>query len=360
MRILIINPFGIGDVLFTTPLIRAIKEAHPDAFLGYWCNERVEAVLKNNPSIDKIFILSRGDLKKIWKKSKIKGLRKVLNLRNEIKKEGFEISIDFSLDHRYSLMARYSGIKKRIGINYKNRGKFLTEKIDIDWYKDKHVVEYYLDTLNFLGILRPQNPRLEVFLSPEERPWADRFLEENRVGKEEIIIGVSPGGGESWGENAVYKHWPVENYRELIKAIIRESNSKVIIFGSQSETEICKTVSSDLPEDKVINTAGELTIFQFIALLEKCKLLICNDGGPIHVATGLKVNTVSIFGPVDEKVYGPYPPEENHIVIKKDLPCRPCYRNFRFPGCDNNHRCLRDITVKEVYSTVKELMEVKN
>ena len=346
--------------MFTTPVIRAIKEAYPQAFIGYWCNERVEPVLKNNPNIDKIFALSRGDWKKIWKRNKIEAIRRGWDLRKEILNEKFEISIDFSLDHRYGLMARSFGIKRRIGINYKNRGKFLTEKIDIDWYKDKHVVEYYLDTLSFLNIPRPQNPRLEVFLSSEERQWADRFLKENRLEEKDSIIGVSPGGGESWGENAVYKHWPVENYRELIKVIIRESNSKVIIFGSQSEIEICKTVSSDLLEDKVINTAGELTIFQFIALLEKCKLLICNDGGPIHVATGLKVNTVSIFGPVDEKVYGPYPPEENHIVIKKDLPCRPCYRNFRFPGCNNNHRCLRDITVKEVYSAVKELIEVKN
>ncbi len=356
MRILIINPFGIGDVLFTTPVIRAIKNAYPQAFIGYWCNERVVPVLKNSPNINKIFALSRGDWKKIWKRNKIEAIRRGWDLRKEILNEKFEISIDFSLDHRYGLMARSFGIKRRIGINYKNRGKFLTEKIDIDWYKDKHVVEYYLDTLNFLDIPRPQNPRLEVFLSPEERQWADGFLKENRFEEKDVIIGVSPGGGESWGENAVYKHWPSEKFKNLIELVIKNFNSKVIIFGSENEKNICNQIVAAFASERVINTAGKITLSQFMALVERCKLLVCNDGGPIHVATALGVKTVSLFGPVDEKVYGPYPPEGNYIVIKKDLPCRPCYRNFRFPGCDNNHRCLRDITVKEVYSTVKKFL----
>ncbi len=72
-KFLIINPFGIGDVLFTTPVIRAIKDNQPDSFIGYWCNERVEPILKNNPRIDKIFALSRGDIRKIYHQFRIKG-----------------------------------------------------------------------------------------------------------------------------------------------------------------------------------------------------------------------------------------------------------------------------------------------
>ncbi len=342
--------------MFTTPVIRAIKNAYPQAFIGYWCNERVVPVLKNNPDINKIFALSRGDWKKIWKRNKIEAIKRGWDLRKEILNEKFEISIDFSLDHRYGFMARSFGIKRRIGINYKNRGKFLTEKIDIDWYKDKHVVEYYLDTLSLLNIPRPQNPRLKVFLSPQERQWADGFLKENRLGEKDIIIGISPGGGESWGKNAVYKHWPSEKFKNLIELVIKNFNSKVIIFGSENEKNICNQIAAAFTSERVIDTAGKITLSQFMALVERCKLLVCNDGGPIHVATALGVKTVSLFGPVDEKVYGPYPSEENHIVIKKDLPCRPCYKNFRFPGCSNNHKCLRDITVEEVYSAIKKFL----
>ena len=74
------------------------------------------------------------------------------------------------------------------------------------------------------------------------------------------------------------------------------------------------------------------------------------------MAVALGVKTVSMFGPVDEKVYGPYPSNEKHAVIKKDLPCRPCYKAFKFTGCSNNRKCLKDITVDEVYGQVKGLL----
>ena len=66
-KFLIINPFGIGDCLFTTPVISALKEKYPNSFIGYWCNERVSDLLKNDPRIDKVFELSRGDIKRVYK-----------------------------------------------------------------------------------------------------------------------------------------------------------------------------------------------------------------------------------------------------------------------------------------------------
>ena len=151
-RVLIINPFGIGDVLFTTPVVKAIKEAHPDSFIGYWCNRRVEDILKNNKNINKIFALSRGDIKKTYSKSKLEGIFKTIGLLNMLKKEKFEVAFDFSLDHRYGLIAKMAGIKQRIGFNYKNRGRFLTDKIELEGYSKKHVVEYYLELLRFTDI----------------------------------------------------------------------------------------------------------------------------------------------------------------------------------------------------------------
>ncbi|MCX5712228.1 MAG: hypothetical protein NTY47_04030 [Candidatus Omnitrophica bacterium] len=99
-RFLIINPFGIGDVLFTTPVVRAIKSAYPKSHIVYWCNERVSPILKNNPNIDKIIALSRGDLKKIFKISWLGGIKANLGLFKSIKAQKCDICLDFSLDHR--------------------------------------------------------------------------------------------------------------------------------------------------------------------------------------------------------------------------------------------------------------------
>jgi ADP-heptose:LPS heptosyltransferase len=73
------------------------------------------------------------------------------------------------------------------------------------------------------------------------------------------------------------------------------------------------------------------------------------------MAAALGIKSVSIFGPVDELVYGPYPPSANHVVIKRDIPCRPCYRNFKFWGCDNDRACIKPIGVDEVFEAVRRI-----
>ena len=90
------------------------------------------------------------------------------------------------------------------------------------------------------------------------------------------------------------------------------------------------------------------------ALFEQCRLAIVNDAGPLHVAVAVGVKTVSIFGPVDPKIYGPYP-AEGHSVVQKDLPCQPCYRRFCMANCEHIS-CLSELSVEEVYRKVKGIL----
>ena len=419
-KFLIINPFGIGDVLFTTPVIRAIKDRHPDSFIGYWSNERVGELLISNPKIDRVFALSRGDIKRIYKNSSLKRLTALFKLINDIRKERFDVAFDFSLDSRYGLWSKLAGIKKRIGLDYKNRGRFLTDKVKLAGYSGKHVVEYYLDLLNFTdphcrahfgsaSLTIPQTiPSLsreslgyKLEVSDEVSARAKKILAEHGIMAADLFIGVAPGGGASWGKDATYKQWPAERFAELADRLTKDLNAKVVLLGSADEKPIAEIVLgkivlscprkrasiNDAPLDSrwslprawipafagmtrggndnepnqaiaptMVNLTGRLSLKELTAIISELKLLICNDGGPLHMAVALGVKTVSIFGPVDERVYGPYPPGAKHIVVKKDLPCRPCYKDFRFTGCSNNRKCLGDISVDEVHEKVKSLM----
>ena len=167
-KILIINIFGIGDVLFTTPLVRNIREAFPDAYIGYVCNKRAQAVLGNNPHINKIFIYERDDYYALYKTSKIQFLKKFSASLSEIKKERFDVVFDFSMSRSSSFLMWFLGIKQRIGLNYKNRGALLTTKINIDGFEGKHVVEYYLELLERLRI--PIRSRQMDVFSDTRRP----------------------------------------------------------------------------------------------------------------------------------------------------------------------------------------------
>lgn len=354
LKVLIINPFGIGDVLFTTPVVRAIKDNYPESFIAYWCNQRVQGILRSNPNLNKIFPLSRGDLKEIFKKSKINGIKIFLSLIFALRKEKFDIVFDFSLDHRYGLISKILGIKRRIGLDYKNRGRFLTDKLDIEGYSNTHVIDYYLSLLKLIGI-SAKNNSMELFVTEADKVHAKNLLLRYGIKNSDTVIGIVAGAGLSWGKDAKFKHWPATNFVKLIDKLSGVDNIRVILLGDELEHYIADTILSSL-QNKVINLVGQTDLAELIAVIDGLNVLVSNDGGPLHIAVALGVKTVSIFGPVDEKVYGPYPVSNRHIVVNLDMACRPCYHNFRLPACEYNHECINSITVEQVYSAVEKLL----
>ena len=354
-KFLIINPFGIGDVLFTTPVIRNIKESIPDSFIGYWCNERVAAVLRMNPDINKIFALNRGDIKRISRGSWFKEPGLWLGLLNEIKKEKFEVAFDFSLDHRSGLLSKLAGIRQRIGYNYKNRGKFLTDRINISGYGLKHIIEYYIDLLKFAGIT-PRVREMSLPLDENLRKRAQDILRQCGIDTNLKMIGIAPGGGASWGKDAGFKRWPAANFAWFINKLNEGFKVNIVLLGDQQDKSIADRIEGAVKQ-KIINLAGKTNLEELSAFISNLDVLVANDGGPLHMAVALGVRTVSIFGPVDDLVYGPYPKSDRHIAIRRHFSCQPCYINFRFKGCSHNLKCLEDISVDEVIDSVKKLLK---
>ncbi|PIP18818.1 MAG: hypothetical protein COT38_00010 [Candidatus Omnitrophica bacterium CG08_land_8_20_14_0_20_41_16] len=353
-KVLIINPFGIGDVLFTTPVIRAIKEKYPDSFIGYWCNQRVEPLIRMNSKIYKVFALSRGDIKKLYQESFLSGFWNSLKLVFSLKKEHFDICLDFSLDHRYSLLSKIVGIKKRIGFNYKGRGRFLTDKIDITGYNQKHIVEYYLDLLRFLNI-EPKDKSLELSIPIAALIKAKNILSGAQVEGGDLIIGIAPGGGGSWGKDAGYKHWPALRFAQVADKLIDEFKTKIVLVGDDTERAIADVIVNSM-RTKPIDLVGKVSLEVLPGLIKTFNLFITNDGGPMHIAVALRVKTVSVFGPVSEIVYGPYPDNRNHVVLKWDGECRPCYKNFRMPVCDKDKECLKQVSADAVFEASRILL----
>ena len=349
VKILFVNPFGIGDVLFTTPLIKPLKEKGNSIY--YWCNERVVDILKYNRAIDAIFALSRGDLKKVFKISTCQAFKRAIDLIKKIKKERFDIAFDFSLDYRYSLILKILGVKKILGFDYKGKGRFLTDKIKIKCFDTMHMVNYYSMLLKFIDKKLEPDDKMELFVGENEKVWADELLRRSGIDDNDILIGIAPGGGASWGEGAFRKHWPRENFAYVADGLITTDRYKIILFGSEKEENICNFIACRMKKN-LINLCNRTSLGQFAAVLQRCKLLITNDGGQLHMASTLNIKTVSLFGPVDERVYGPYSSSKDHIIITGDVKCRPCYKNFRYPLC-YNRVCLDSIEPSRVIEAVR-------
>jgi len=357
-KILIINPYGIGDCLFTTPLIQILKSYNPDIKIAYLVNERTAPIFNNNPHIEKTFIYEKDTFRKLWGSSKKEFFKQLSALLLDVKREKFDCAVDFSMVQEFSFFCWLAGIKKRIGYNFKNRGVFLTDKLNLTEFKDKHIVEFYTRLLSLINISVDDIPHLSLFI-PE---FAYKRLEEivkNHNIDIGSIISVAPGAGKSWGKDALYKHWPEEHYSELLDKITGNFDIKVLLIGDSNEKEKCERIKANCQkQDKIINVAGETNLLEAALIFSKSRVVITNDGGLLHVAVAVNASTVSIFGPVDENVYGPYPINDKHIAIKNDtMSCRPCYRKFKFPKCIYGQQCLKNIKAEAVFKSVCKILK---
>jgi len=354
-KILILNPFGIGDVIFSTPLVEILKKNFPDSYIGYICNRRVSELLETNPRVGKIFIYEKDDYRDEWKRSKAGCIKKILSFLNDIRKEKFDISIDLSLTYQNSMLLKLIGIKKRVGFNYRNRGRFLTDKIEIQGFDSKHVVEYYLDMLGPLKITREGlSIAPAIYVSRQNIDWTDNFLRDNGMSGADKFVGLIPGCGASWGKDAYYRRWSAWKFAEVADYIAERHHYKILIFGDSKETALCEKVRNEM-RAKPLLTCGKTTLGQLTALLDRCDLVITNDGGPLHMAVAMRKKTVAIFGPVNEKVYGPYPPSERYTIVSSDEPCRPCYKNFKYGKCDELN-CLKNVRPADVIKAAERLI----
>ncbi len=351
-KILVINIFGIGDVLFTTPLLANLKRAFPQTQIGYLCNRRSSVVLEHNPRIDKTFFYDRDEFAAASKQSKFGYLKKLKSFWGEIKEERYDCVIDVSLSSFTSFFCFFIGIPKRIGFNFKNRSPYLTDKITLKGYEGRHVIEYYLDLLSYIGV-EPKHKELELYLDKEDEEFAQSFLKSHGLDNKSNLIGLVVGGGASWGKDADYKRWGADNYAKLADKLIEKFSCEVILFGDKLETSLCQNVVEKMVK-KPILACGETTVKQMAALAKRMRLMVVNDGGPLHICVAAQAKTVSIFGPVDERVYGPYP-SEGHAVVTKQISCRPCYHKFKRASC-SHVSCLKTLMVDDVFHTIKEAL----
>ncbi|MBF0570947.1 MAG: glycosyltransferase family 9 protein [Candidatus Omnitrophica bacterium] len=351
-KILIINPYGIGDVLFTTPVISNLRRANPNAVIAYLANSRTADFLKHNPDINKIFVYDRDKFVEVYRQNPLKFAQKWALLFNDIRCEKFDVVFDFSLNNMFGFLSAASGIKRRIGFNYRGRGQFLTGKIKLAGFEDKHVVDYFLDLLGLVDVPVVER-HLTLAVPSQDCSWAKDWILKSGIDVRKPLVAVFPGGGESWGKQARYRLWGAANYAQLVDKVIENFDAAVILLGDSKDKDLCREVSR-LSHFALYDAAGQTSLLGLAALFKKCRAAIINDAGAVHVAAALGVKALSIYGPVDPNVYGPYPPVE-HMTVQKGLPCQPCYRRFRMPYC-SHISCLRDLSVEEVYRKVQSIL----
>ena len=353
-KILIVNPFGIGDAIFSMYLVEALKKNLPQTQIGFLGNERVSGLLRMNRSIDVCHEFNRDEFRALKKRNSAAFLFRLLAFAASVKKERYGAMFDLSLGREFGFAGACLGIRRRIGFNFKRRGLWLTHRTKLEAYEKKHVVEWQAGLLEALNLKAGDIPaKLPLVVSVQAAQEARNFLAQHGVVEGAAVLAVAPGGGKSWGSNATYKQWAPERFAEAVEQSRSAGHTVALLLGDAEEKPLLEKAKNALSVPAVV--AAGLRLEVVCALLQKSRALLCNDGGLLHLANALGVSTASMYGPVDEKVYGPYGAGVRREVLTEAVPCRPCYHKFHFPPCGHDRRCLEELSVEKVSAALQKI-----
>ena len=330
---------GIGDMIWLTPSLIALKRKFPKSEITVISQETTPLdVLKGSGIVNKCFSLSLPLFKGI--SGKLKLLKKIMSIKPDI-----AISNSASPCFTSSFISFLSGAKIRIGQNRKWRGFLNT--IIVPSYNHIHEVEANLNIFSSIGV-STDSKELFMQVSEQDKVFASRWLTSKKVCPGDLLIGIHPGPAGKYG-----RQWDINKFVELCGLIGKNKKLKIIVFGGPNEESLVKFISSCL--EGVLGYIGASTLNRTASLISKCSLFISNDSGLTHIASTVGVPVIAIFGPT--VFWQVRPRGEKVAVIRKDLPCSPCYKVGKPIRC-KTLECLKQITVNEVFKEADKMLSI--
>lgn len=338
-NILIIQLWGIGESILTSPAISTLRKKFPKSNIEILLTERNKEVYFKNKDINKIISIKLNPFSII--KFSIKNYKK------------YDLVIDMEEYLNISSIISFFIGKKRIGYSHNIRSILYTGTIK---YNDKqHCSQTFADLLKPLDINFKVNRLIKLNYSSNDKKIVDSLLLKNKINKNNFIVGIVPGAAES----AKSRMWPKENFVELSNNLIKKNKKiKIIFIGNNEEKSLIDDIINKIKEkNKTINLAGRITLKQLFYLAEKCNLLISNDTGPMHIAAAQDVKTIGLFGPNLPVRFKPL--NKKSISIYKGKICKfsPCINVHKgeVPDCyykgKDYQKCMKEIKVEDVFKS---------
>lgn len=324
-RILIASTTGLGDSLWGTPAIRALKSHFPKSFLGLLTSPIGAALYKNNPYLDEIYTIKKPILLSCGK------------LLFPLKKKQFEIALIFHFSQRPILpLVSLCSPNQIIGTTQINKGldKLLTYPLK---RKHQHEIKRRLEMVKAIGV-PSKGTNMDIFLTKNERETA-----KNLLNQASFPIGIHPGAKNR------FKQWDPIHFINLGRRLQKEYGATAFITGGYEEKALAQKVASHIPG--AYSLAGTLSVRETAALIEIFKVFLTNDTGPMHIAYAMKTPTFSPFAPTDSSLCGPCDIIHS-ALIQKQPTCSPCLSK----KCCKPF-CLEQISEAESWARITKLIE---
>jgi lipopolysaccharide heptosyltransferase II len=331
-NVLAVRFSSIGDVLLTTPLLRAIRHRHPGARITVLTKQAYTPLLSHNPNVERVIGMSPD--------------RSLTSVAAELRAGRYTHRLDLHDSLRTRMLrtlvpGRWRTYPKhraaRAILIYAKRNR----------YRDRRpVAERYFSSARDLDVAPDGRPP-EFFLSAEAEREASDWLAARSLAQGRPMIAVAPGAAHAT------KRWPLEHWQALIRRFIARGFD-VSIVGGADDVPLGAELSQT-PEGRVASAAGALGLQGTGALLRRSAALVSGDTGVMHMATAVGTPVVALFGPTVE-AFGFFPYTNRASVLELALTCRPCSSKGG-PRCPlGHHRCMIDIVPESVYGTVRQIV----
>ncbi len=312
--VLFVSLSNLGDIILTTPVLEKVHFEFPGSVIDVITGAPGREIFERHPAVRRV---ETPGVRRTFA-SRIK---QMAGLRRE--------SYDLVVDLRNSLMPYLVNARFHTGIS-------LTAE-DPDMHKrDEHLMK-----LASLGIDPLADIRFFMPVSDREREYIDRLIDPEW----KRIVVISPGA------KSHLKRWSAVKFAKLADKIVSELKCRVILIGNEEDNETMGHIMSAVTTP-VKDLCCKTTIGALAELMKRSDLVITNDSAPLHVASAVDAPTLAIFGPTDEKKYGPLAGRSR--VIKPEKPCRPCGRALCAVGPVEG--CIADITVEEVFEEARKML----
>ncbi len=311
-RILIIRLGALGDVVRTLPALRAIRHRLPRAHISWLVEEGSRDLLEGHPDLDQLILLPRRELSRELRRPWLlhRGLGRLAGMARRLRDEHFDAVFDLHGLLKSGLLARASGAPVRFGfpreLGREGNHRFLTHPLPVS-PGVLNRVERLLEMLRAAGIEPRPEAGAGIFPPAEAKNSADNFLEQAVPAVHDgsrglAIFAVGSSRQQSW------KRWPVDHFAMLALNLTSRLPLEVVLVWGPGEQQMAEAVLEVAGPAPHIHLAPPLKLMELAALLERCRLFVGGDSGPMHLAAAMGAAVLGIFGPTDPELNRPLAP----------------------------------------------------
>jgi len=340
-RILVLKTCCMGDVLFITPLLAALKHAYPDSHLTVATSAGCRPVIAHNPHVDAIIkVQARTPVKQAWR------------LARQFRALGFDLAVVPDRSLPLGAVVWLAGIARRAGMDSDGRGMFYTDRVRVapDDYT-RHEVALCAAVGAAVCAPLPPGQTTEYHPTTAALARADALIAAH--GWQLPLWVIHPGGGVNAGTSLPAKRWFPERFATLADGLYNDHGGTVLLIGAPTDADAVRAVTGAM-RHSATDLTGQLDFDTTLALARRAALYIGNDSGMTHVANAGGTPTVMIFGPTSPAQYGLW--GGHGMMAVGHVPWSPCWRNGKFLCTCGTIRCMEAVTVEAVRTAAEETL----